>query len=199
MTIRGCLRSRNTARVSGLRSAVESDTGRVETRSIWRRLRADEEGSTMVETILVIFFLLTPILLGLFSVTVALISYQQLGNATMVATQTVAAGRGIITDPCARVANTVTNMLPNWNPSNLTYTISILSTSATVNTLNTYGPYTGTLAATCTAGGTALTNAAGNTNGNPVTVQIAYRYNCFPIFGKGIQGTLKQQASLFVN
>jgi hypothetical protein len=153
----------------------------------------------LVENVLVIFFLLTPTLLGIFSVSMALVSYQQLGNATMVATQTVAAGRGIITDPCARIASTVTTMLPGWNPFHFTYTISILSTSNGTNTLNTYGPYTGSTAATCTAGGTALTGATGSTNGNPLTVQISYQYNWFPIFGKATLGTLKQQASLFVN
>jgi hypothetical protein len=152
----------------------------------------------LVETVLVIFILLLPILLGTFSVAMALISYQQLGYATMRATQHLAYGRGILTDPCATAATEVTSSLPAWTPSKFTYTVTITSTSNLVDTTTSYGPYTGTAAATCTAAATTLTNATKGTNGNPVTVHITYVYNWFPIFGNRIAGTLATEFSMLV-
>jgi hypothetical protein len=137
------------------------------------------------------------VLLGLFSVCMALVAYQQLGYATMRATQDLAAGRGIYSDPCAQAASDITASLGSWNKTLFTYTVNITSTSSGVDTNNKYGPYTGTTAATCTAGGTSLTNATGGTNGNPVTLHVTFTYTWFPIL-RNITGTLATEDTMLV-
>lgn len=191
MLIRNRLRGRTAVPDSRLLSAGESESGCLQSSRIWSRLPAllyaSEEGQAALETILVITFIFLPLLLGIFSVTMALVSYQKLGYATFIATQTVGAGRSLLTDPCATVAATVTGGLPKWTAGSFTYTVWITSTNpSNVTTVNKYGPYTGTAGSTCTAAAATLVQA----QGNAVTVEVAYAYNWFPIFGKKIAGTL---------
>jgi hypothetical protein len=155
----------------------------------------------MFETAVTSSMLLVPILFGIFSVAMALITYQQLGYATMRATQHLAYGRDIIADPCATAAADITSSLPGLNPSKFTYTVDITTTSGTTDTDNPFGPYTGTTAATCpTAGGLTGTMhyATGSAKGNPVTLHISYVYNWFPIFGDRITGNLATEDSMLV-
>jgi len=161
-----------------------------------RTLLSDSEGSTLFETAISSIFMCT-VLLGIFSVAMALVSYQQLGYATMSATQILAAGRGVLSDPCKTAANQITASLPRWNPASFTYTVTITSTVSLVNSTTVYGPYAGTSAATCTAAATTLTNAIGDTNGNPVTLNVTYTYNWFPIL-KNITGTLATEFTMLV-
>lgn len=202
MTILYRLRSRSKAVTPGLRNVTASAGGHVQTRSLKGRLRAlifDSEGQSAVESALVIFIVFAPMVLGLFSCVLAMISYEQLGYATMNATQTLAAGRGVMTDPCKSAASVVTGFLPNWGAANFTYTVTITSTVDAVNTTTTYGPYVGTSAATCTAAATTLTNAIGDTNGNPVTLHMSYTYTWFPMFGKKLTGTLVAEDTMLVS
>ena len=202
MTILCRLRSRSAATMPGSRFVTASRSERAESRSIKGRLRAlllDFKGATTVETALVIFFIFTPLVLGLFSCAMALVAYQQLGYATMTATQTLAAGRGVMSDPCKSAANSITSQLSNWNANNFTYTVTITSTVNAVNTTTSYGPYTGTSNATCTAASTTLTNAIGDTNGNPVTLHVTYVYSWFPIFGRHITGNLAAEDTMLVS
>jgi len=207
MTILCRLRSRSKAvaprsRTVTLRSVTAPMSDRAEIRSIKGRLRTlllDRSGSTAVESALVTLFIFTPLVLGLFSCAMALVAYQQLGYATMTATQTLAAGRGVMSDPCKSAANSITSQLSNWSPNNFTYTVTITSTVDAVNTTTSYGPYTGTANATCTAASTTLTNAIGDTNGNPVTLHVTYSYSWFPIFGSKITGNLAAEDTMLVS
>jgi len=199
MSILFRLRSRFATVASGPRIVTASGSERAGACSIAGRLRTllrDSEGSTLFETAVSSLFM-TTVLLGLFSVSMALVAYQQLGYATMTATQTLAAGRGVLADPCKTAATQITNLLPTWTPTNFTYTVTITSTVSLVNTTTTYGPYTGTAAATCTSAATTLTNATGDTNGNPVTLHMTYSYNWFPILRK-INGTLATEFTMLV-
>lgn len=203
-----CLRKRIVSVTSGPRIIAASRRGRTRlaVSRHFARLVLREEGSSVLETALVISILMMPVLLGVFSICMALVAYQQLGYAVMTAAQTVASGRGIITDPCATVAKGVTGQLSHWTASNFTYTITITSTVNSTNTVSTYGPYTGTTAATCTGsastsgnGNYSLTNAQGGANGNPIQVNVSYKYTWFPLFGKAISGTLSSQETLLVS
>jgi Flp pilus assembly protein TadG len=174
----------------------------VDTRSFKGRLLAlllDTNGNTPVETALVIVVIFIPLVIGLFSCSMALVSYQQLGYATITATQTLAEGRGILTDPCKTAASIVTSHLSTWNQANFTYTVTITSTVDAVNTTTSYGPYTGTVNATCPTAATSLTNAIGDSNGNPVTLHMTYSYTWFPIFGKKITGNLAAEDTMLVS
>jgi len=201
MTILCRLRSSSEIITLGLQNVTASANERVKARSTARRLRAlftDTEGQSAVESALVIFLVFTPMIIGLFSCILALISYQQLGYATMNATQTLAAGRGVLTDPCKTAATVIAGFLPTWTPANFTYTVTITSTVDAVNSTTSYGPYSGSSAATCTSAATTLTNAIGDSNGNPVTLHMSYTYNWFPLFGRKITGTLVAEDTMLV-
>ncbi|MGA2850022.1 MAG: hypothetical protein ABSE46_13575 [Terracidiphilus sp.] len=204
MSILCRLRSRAVAVTPGLRIVAASGSERADAGFVASRLRAllyNSDGNTLFETAVTSSILLVPVLFGIFSVAMALITYQQLGYATMRATQHLAYGRDIIADPCATAAADVTASLPGLNPSNFTYTIDITSTSGTTDTVNPYGPYTGTAAATCaSAGGLTGTMhyATGGLNGNPVILHVTYVYNWFPIFGDRITGTLASADAMLV-
>jgi len=210
MTFPFRLRSRSQAVAPGSRFVTaslrertnERLTERRKSRSFRGRFRAlllDTNGNTPVESALVIVVIFTPLVLGLFSCSMALVSYQQLGYATMTATQTLANGRGVLTDPCKTAASAVTSNLSSWNQANFTYTVTITSTVDAVNTTTSYGPYTGTANATCTAAASSLTNAVGGTNGNPVTLHMTYVYSWFPIFGRHITGNLAAEDTMLVS
>jgi Flp pilus assembly protein TadG len=200
MSILYRLRSRSAAVTPGLRNVTASGSEHGNTSPIANRLRillCDNQGAAILESAIA-SFLMIPLLLGTFSVCMALVAYQQLGYTTMTATQTLAEGRGILTDPCATAASKITSMLPQWNAANITYTVTITSTVNAVSTTTPYGPYTGTAAATCTAAATTLTNAIGDTNGNPVTLHTSYAYPWFPYWGKKITGTLATEFTMLV-
>jgi hypothetical protein len=127
-----------------------------------------------------------------------LVAYQQLGYAVMRATQHLAYGRGLISDPCATAASDIAANLITWTPASFTYQVDITSTSNGTDTPNTSGVKTGFAAATCSTLGTALTNATGGANGNPVTLHVTYIYNWFPIFGDKITGKLASEDTMLV-
>ena len=210
MNILSRLRTRTVSVTSGPRKVAASRYGhgdiRLAASRILTRLCTGQDGSSLVETALVIFILMTPVLLGVFSVCMALVSYQQLNYAVMTATQTVAAGRNIITDPCKTVASSITSQLSGWTAANFTYTVTITTTVDGVSSPYSSGAMAGTTAATCGGSSTssgngnyALTNAIGGANGNPVQVNVSYTYKWFPLFGKAISGTLKAQETLLVS
>jgi Flp pilus assembly protein TadG len=176
---------------------VDERAGACPAASRLRTLLRDSDGQTLVETAFASFFMIS-VLLGLFSVTMALVAYQQLGYATMRATQHVAYGRSILTDPCATAASDITASLSSWNPSNFTFTLNITGTSSGSDTVYTYGPTTGAALFSCTAaGGTTgtLAYATGGANGNPVSLHVTYAYTWFPII-KNITGTLAAEDTM---
>jgi len=151
------------------------------------RLHSNEDGSQLVEFAVVVpVFLL--LITGMFSVVMALITNEQLGNAAAVAAQPMQTGRGLLTDPCQTVVTAATAALPNFTASKLTYTVTITDASGTVNT---YGPTTGS-GFSCTAAAAVL---AAN---EPATVLISYPYKWIPAYLLNL-GTTTMQGFLAVS
>jgi|SRR5208337_3786614 len=159
----------------GLNRAAGSRGLRAGIRSIGRLVRArhrcGDEGGALVE-----FALVAPLMLmlmtGMFAFVMALVNYQQLGNAVNTAAQQVLAARSTGSDPCAAVASTVTSTLPSWTASKFTYTVQIYTTSSASTT---YGPTAGSTFS-CTAG------EANLTAGQPAAVTVSYAYTWLPVF-----------------
>ncbi len=143
------------------------------------QLRSGSEGGALIETALVLPLLLL-IMTGMFSLVMALYSYQQLGNSTITAAQQLGAGRGLINDPCATVVTAVTTGLPNWTASKFTYTLTV--TDAT-GTAHKFGPTAGSTF-TCTTGG------ANMGQNEPVTLSVSYQYTWLPAVGMSLSGNL---------
>jgi Flp pilus assembly protein TadG len=157
-------------------------------------LRGGEEGNALVE-----FALVAPLMLllmtGMFSVVMALMNYQQLGNAVNTASQQVMAARSNGSDPCAAVVSTVTTVLPSWTASKFTYTVQIYTT-ATAST--TYGPTAGS-SFSCTAG------EANLTPDYPAAITVSYAYTWLPVMWSRwapvlhLSGNLKASAVTIVD
>ncbi len=136
-----------------------------------RRLRrTGEEGSSLMEFALVLPLMMV-VLTGAASFCMALYNLQQLGSATSSAAQLLGAEAGLISDPCASAASSVTGSLTGWTASKLTYTLSITDSSGTAHV---YGPTLGS-GFSCTAG------AAEMGTNEPVTLTVTYSYTWFPI------------------
>lgn len=129
-----------------------------------------EQGSALVEMSVTLPLLVT-VLTGSASFSLALYSFQQLGNVTSTSVQLLGAEQGLITDPCATAVSSVTTALPNWTASKVTYTLTITDSSGTAHT---FGPTSGS-SFSCTSGASEM---AAN---EPVSLKVAYQYTWFPI------------------
>ncbi len=136
----------------------------------WTAGKFGEEGSALVEMALVLPILVT-LFTGAASFSLGLFNFQQLVNAGSTATQLLAAEQGLITDPCASAASTVTGALPGWTASNLTYTLTITDTNGTAHT---FGPTAGSTFS-CASG------AADMAPNEPVNLTVSDTYSWFPI------------------
>lgn len=116
----------------------ESREGRLRLRA-GRTFRC-EKGTAMVEFALVLPVLLL-VMTGIFSFGIVLNNYLELTDAVAVGAQQLAIQRGASTDPCSVVASAINNAAPYLSSSNIQLTFVLNGT--------TYGPYTGTAAATC--------------------------------------------------
>lgn len=147
-----------------------------------RRIRAllhrGEEGQSIVEFALISPLLLT-MMLGMYSMTMALYNYEQLSYSAFNAAQQVGAGRGLLTDPCATVATEVPAGLPTWTASKFTYTLTITDSSGTAHQ---YGPSGSSF--TCTAG------AANMAQNEPIKVGVSYTYSWIPAYLLNLSGNL---------
>jgi len=163
-------------------------------------LRSDNSGSALVELAIALPVYLI-IITGMVSTVMALYAYQALAFATFTASEVVAAGRGVITDPCATVVTNVTSSLPTWNTNNFTYTVWISENGSGSLTTNEYGPTAGS-SFTCTG----TYNVSGNGNyslyngqGEPLTVRVSYNYTWFPIYSDQITaGSLVAAESSYI-
>ncbi len=171
----------NMVLMRGLNRAAGSRGVRAGIRDIGRLVRArhrcGDEGGALVE-----FALVAPMLLMLmtvtFSLVIALVNYQQLGNAVSGAAQVLITARGNLTDPCASVATAVTGTLPTWTASKFTYTVTLTSGAGTATT---YGPMAGS-GFSCPGGATVLTSGGVNgASGEPATVTVTYAYTWLPV------------------
>ncbi|MGA3047606.1 MAG: TadE family protein [Terracidiphilus sp.] len=204
MKIFSCMRSKIVAPTSTSQVHAgplsSSRKSRFKRSRIFNRCIADQEGSTIVETALVMSFILIPTLLGIFSVCMALFTYERVGYAAFAAAQTVGASRGIISDPCAQVVTSVKTVLPTYAQNNFTYKMFITQKNADNSTTQMpFGPMTGagfSCSGMSTGQGGYVLNSA---QFEPVTVQISYSYSWFGIISKGIKGTLFLSQSVLVS
>jgi Flp pilus assembly protein TadG len=189
---------RKTLKVTtGLNRDVISKGARVRTRSIgdlFRALvRSGDEGGSLVEFAMVIPLLLL-LLTGMASVAMAMISFEQLGQATFAGSQQLQNGRGLLTnsDPCLSAAQAVTAALPNWN-KNFTYTVTLWTAPNVPVIYGPFGPGSGTAGATCAAGFTNMTQ------NQPAQLTVAYQYKWFPMFGLNLgTGSLARNQTVLV-
>src|ERR1035438_9824576 len=177
-----------------------SEKALLESGSIAERLRArirkNEEGGSLVETALVLPILLS-IMLGMFSLTMALYTYQQLGYATFACAEQVGFSRGLYVDPCYQATQTLLTALPGFAPSKLSITMTI---SNSAGTATVYGPFTGSVAngSGCTgAGSGGTTNAMGQNQA--ATVNVSYSYSWIPMWMLSLSGNLVSQETVLIN
>lgn len=141
-------------------------------------LRRGEDGQSLVEFALISPLLLT-MMLGMYSLTMALYSYEQLSYSAFNAAQQVGAGRGLLTDPCATVATEVPAGLPTWTSTKFTYTLTITDSSGTAHQ---YGPSGSSF--TCTAGASEMAQ------NEPIKVGVSYTYTWIPAYLLNLSGNL---------
>jgi Flp pilus assembly protein TadG len=183
MKILSHLRIRVLAAASGRVSA--------EARFIGNRLRSGlgigDQGQALVEAAIVLPLMLM-LLVGMFSVGVAMIQYEMLGEATFAGSQQFQNGRGILTDPCASAATAVTAALPNWVAANITYSATITDNTGTAQTIPAS---TGSFS--CISGSNYLTQY------EPATFTVSYPYTWIPIYGMKLgTGALTRSQTVLV-
>jgi TctA family transporter len=172
---------------------------KVKARSVAERLSAflptGDKGQATVEAALTMMFLMLPLLIGMFSICIAILSYQQMSVAVSNAAQyQLALARMVSPDPCAAIATSVTNSLPapGWTAANFTYIATIQnSTGGTV----TYGPTAGS-GFSCTAAATVLSADGPNTTG---TLTVSYPYTWIPVYLQHMTGTIRAFTAVNVN
>jgi Flp pilus assembly protein TadG len=137
----------------------------------------------MVEFALVLPMLLM-ILTFMFSISMAMISFEQLNTATVnAALLQLAPARNVLPDPCSSIQTAVTYALPSFTASKLTYTVTIQNSSGTNVT---YGPTTGT-GFSCTAAYTVL---SADQTATPASLTVSYTYSWIPVYLQHMKGNL---------
>jgi Flp pilus assembly protein TadG len=159
----------------------------VKARSIGGRSGAllcfDVEGQSLVEFALVLPMLLM-VVTFMFSISMAMISYEQLNVATAnAALLQLAPARNFLPDPCSSIQTAVTYALPGFTASNLTYTVTIQNSSGTNVT---YGPTTGT-GFSCTP---AFGVLSADQPGTPASLKVSYTYSWLPVYLQHMTGNL---------
>jgi Flp pilus assembly protein TadG len=137
----------------------------------------------MVEFALVLPMLMM-VVTFMFSISMAMISYEQLNTATAnAALLQLAPARNVLADPCSSIQTAVTYALPSFTASKLTYTVTIQNSSGTNVT---YGPKTGT-GFSCTAAYTVL---SADQPGTPASLTVSYTYSWLPVYLQHMKGNL---------
>jgi Flp pilus assembly protein TadG len=161
------------------------------------RLRRGEEGQSLVETA-VVFPLLISIMLGMFSLTMALYSYQQLGYATFAAAQQLGEDRALaVSDPCYQAVNTLMTALPGFTASKFTINMTVADSGGNA----TYGPFTGSLAngSGCTAAGSGGGASTQLTAGGAAQLSVSYNYTWIPMWLLNLSGNLVSQETVIID
>lgn len=162
-------------KVWGLRKRAESYMRRLK-RGVGFKV---EEGSALVECAVTLPLFLA-VIMGAASFSLAFYEMQELGNAVSAAGAELGATAGTVADPCAQVVSQVTANVPNFNTSNLTYTVVITNAAGTTTT---YGPTAGSLS--CTAAGDGSPASTAEAANEPQTVTVSYTYPWMPVFTYG--------------
>lgn len=188
-------RQKDRADEPSLGSIAHADS-RVSARRVVECVRAffcsDNQGNSLVE-----FAMVAPVMMilltAMFSASMAIYSYEQLGEAVFAGSQYLQDGRGMLSnsDPCLSAAQAVVANLPSFSGT-FSYTVTLWTgTSSSV----TYGPYsgTGTASASCPGGYTNMTE------GLPAQLTVSYQYVWFPVFGRSLgTGTLTKSETVLV-
>jgi Flp pilus assembly protein TadG len=128
--------------------------------------------------------MLLMVLTFMFSISMAMISFEQLNVATAnAALLQLAPARNVDPNPCSSIQTAVTTSLPSWTASKLTYTVTIQNSSGTNVT---YGPTTGT-GFSCTAAYTVL---AADQTATPASLTVSYTYSWLPVYLQHMAGNL---------
>lgn len=159
----------------------------VKARSIGGKFRAllysDVEGQTLVEFAVVLPMLLM-VVTFMFSISMAMLNYEQLNTATAnAALLQLATARNVLTDPCSSIQTSITTSLPSWSASKFTYTATIQNSSGTNVT---YGPTTGA-GFSCTAAATVL---SADSTATPASLTVSYTYTWLPVYLQHMAGNL---------
>jgi len=181
------LRGQAGAVLHGFCRAAASFRSSAKARSMNGRLHAflssDIEGQSLVEFAIVLPMLVM-IITFMFSISMAMISFEQLNGATSsAALQVLATSRNVLADPCASVESSVSTALPGFTASKLTYTVTIQNSSGTSVT---YGPTAGT-GFSCTGAATVLSADTPNT---PGSLTVSYPYTWIPVYLQKMTGNL---------
>jgi hypothetical protein len=173
-----------------VRAKTQSPGGRVRA-----FLRSGGDGSALVETAVVLPLLMT-LMLGMFSLTMALYSYQKLGYATFAGAEELGESRGLFSDPCYQATQTIVSGLPGFTASNLTIVMTITGSSGA-----TPYTFTGTVAngSGCTAAGTGGSSGTQLTANEPATVAVSYAYTWFPMWAANLSGNLVTSETVIVD
>jgi Flp pilus assembly protein TadG len=141
------------------------------------------EGQTLVEFAVVLPMLLM-VVTFMFSISMAMINYEQLNTATAnAALLQLATARNVLTDPCSSIQTSITNSLPTWTASKFTYTVTIQNSSGTNVT---YGPTAGS-GFSCTGAATVL---SADSTATPATLTVSYTYSWLPVYLQKMTGNL---------
>jgi Flp pilus assembly protein TadG len=175
------------ALMHGICRVTASGRASVRARSFGGRFRAllcsGADGQSMVEFALVLPMLLM-IITFMFSISMAMLSYEQLNTATSnAALLQLATARNVLTDPCASIQTSVTTSLPSWTAANFTYKVIIQNSSGTNVP---YGPTTGT-GFSCTG---AYTTLSGDSTATPASLTVSYPYTWIPVYLQHMTGNL---------
>ena len=181
------MRNQAIALMHGICRVTESGKTGVNARSPGGRIRAllcfSTDGQSMVEFALVLPMLLM-IITFMFSISMAMLSYEQLETATSnAALLQLATARNVLPDPCAKIEDAVSSALPTWNAANFTYTVVIQNSSGSNVT---YGPTTGT-GFSCTG---AYTTLSADSTATPASLKVSYPYTWVPVYLQHMTGNL---------
>lgn len=147
----------------------------VEGRPAGKPARArNEQGQALVEFAFTLPLLLL-IVFGIIAFGVTLNNYIVLQNAANASAQYACTRRGVTTNPCLDVSQTVYNVAPSLAPTQITFTIKV----ATGTSGSTSPPtYTYTSIASGVAGGTNVPSCSGDQSdmnaGYPIQVVLSY-------------------------
>jgi len=157
--------------------------------------RSRAEGSALVETALVLPILMS-IMLGMFSLTMALYTFQKLGYATFAGAQELGESRGLYSDPCYQAAQTILAGLPGITASKVTITMTITGSSG-----STPYSFAGNVASGsgCTAAGTGGSTGTQLLANEPATVTVSYTYTWMPMWGLRLSGPLATSETVLVD
>ncbi|MGD0680559.1 MAG: TadE/TadG family type IV pilus assembly protein [Terracidiphilus sp.] len=194
------LRGQATPLLHGYFLAKEACIANKKTRLIGGRLRAficsDGEGQSLVEFAILVPMLLM-VLTFMFSISMAMVNYEQLSAAVSNAALQDLTNALVVSggDPCASIQTAVSNALPSFTASKLTYTVTVLNSSGTAVT---YGPTAGSSFSCSAAVAVLQADEAANQQTTSGTLTVTYTYTWIPVYMQKMTGNLTASQAVLV-